>query len=218
MKEDLISVIVPIYNIEDYVETCVNSILKQTYKNIEILLIDDGSTDCSAAICKKYTDTNHNVYYFYQQNNGASSARNQGIKQSRGEWIVFVDADDILECNFLPLALEKVKTGSDLYIFNINQERKKIITFDETIISSFHDKVKLIDSICGIKDNSKIRLPKIAEPFAKIYKRELLNHTDIKFDERLIFAEDMLFNICVILEATQIECINKIVYSYIYNP
>lgn len=93
----LISVIVPVYNTEKYLDRCIQSILSQTYSNIEILLIDDGSTDSSGAICDKYAEQDSRVRVFHKANGGASTARNMGLDNAKGEWIAFVDSDDWID-------------------------------------------------------------------------------------------------------------------------
>ena len=102
---DLVSVIVPIYNVEQYLKECIESIINQTYKNLEILLIDDGSTDKSLKICKDFKDKDPRVKVFHNSNYGPSYSRNFGIDKSKGEWISFVDSDDILSPIFIQTLL-----------------------------------------------------------------------------------------------------------------
>lgn len=90
---DLISVIIPIYNSEKYLEKCLDSILKQTYKALEIILVNDGSRDQSANICKEYCKKYHNIKYISQENHGVSEARNRGIRESTGKYLAFIDSD-----------------------------------------------------------------------------------------------------------------------------
>ncbi len=92
----LVSVVVPVYNLEKYIENCLKSIVAQTYKNLEIICIDDGSTDGSARIIKEFAGTDERIKYFYQRNQGLSATRNEGIRISTGEYILFIDADDFL--------------------------------------------------------------------------------------------------------------------------
>ena len=99
MWDPLISVIVPVYNIEKYLERCVNSIREQTYTNLEILLVDDGSTDSSGTICDKFAEEDNRVRVFHKENGGSSSARNLGIAEAKGEYLGFVDSDDYISAN-----------------------------------------------------------------------------------------------------------------------
>ena len=100
-KKDLVSIIVPVYNGAEYIEKCLNSLMHQTYKLLEVIIIDDGSTDNTAIICKKICVKDARFRYYYQSNAGVSSARNNGIKISQGEYIVFVDADDMVSIHLL---------------------------------------------------------------------------------------------------------------------
>ena len=99
MQAELISVIVPVYNVEPYLRRCVESILHQTYQNLEVLLVDDGSTDASGIICDEYAAIDDRVTVIHQKNGGLSAARNMGTDRARGEYLCFVDSDDLLDCH-----------------------------------------------------------------------------------------------------------------------
>lgn len=103
MQNDLISIIVPIYNVENYLEDCLISILKQTYKNIEIILVNDGSIDSSPEICKKYAVQDNRIKFFTKRNGGLSDARNYGIDKSNGAYVTFVDSDDLLVSEYIEI-------------------------------------------------------------------------------------------------------------------
>lgn len=109
MKEDLISVIIPVYNTEKYLERCINSVINQTYKNIEIILIDDGSTDNSGKICDEYAKKFQEIVIIHQRNQGASVARNNGISKASGQYITFVDSDDMIEKNYVEYLYNLIK-------------------------------------------------------------------------------------------------------------
>jgi glycosyltransferase involved in cell wall biosynthesis len=120
MKENpKISIIIPVYNAAAYLAECLNSVLRQTYVNLEILLIDDGSTDGSAALCERFAARDGRIRVFHQENRGQSAARNRGLDAMTGELIAFVDADDIAEPDMLERLLEALDTGADLSICNI---------------------------------------------------------------------------------------------------
>lgn len=114
-NEELISIIVPIYNVKDYLGNCVNSILKQTYENIEVILVDDGSTDSSGSICDNFALIDSRVSVIHKQNGGLSDARNAGIKNSKGGFIALVDSDDIVCDNF-------IQTLYEIYLITINEQ------------------------------------------------------------------------------------------------
>lgn len=99
--KDLISVILPVYNVEPYIRSCLDSLSKQLYKNFEVLMVNDGSTDNSGVICQQYADSDKRFRYFEKENGGLSDARNFGIKESKGEYITFVDSDDWITEEYL---------------------------------------------------------------------------------------------------------------------
>ena len=101
MNQGLVSIIVPVYKAEKYIHQCIDSLLAQTYRNIEVILVDDGSPDHCGKICDEYAAKDSRVKVIHQQNGGVSAARNTGIAHSRGEWIAFVDADDSVTCAYI---------------------------------------------------------------------------------------------------------------------
>lgn len=130
MENKKISIIVPVYNVQKYVNKCIHSLINQKYENIEILLIDDGSTDDSSAICQHYADQYPNVIYYRQKNEGLSSARNTGISLSHGEFIMFVDSDDYVDSDFCSNAVQsQAQYNSDVVIFGYYRESKTTSTY-----------------------------------------------------------------------------------------
>ena len=111
-NNSLISVIVPVYNVEDYLTRCIESILDQTYTNFELLLVDDGSTDDSLMICKKYQDLDNRVMCFHKENGGLSDARNYGLEHMKGEYVTFIDSDDYIGSDYLRILFEMMEDGS----------------------------------------------------------------------------------------------------------
>lgn len=126
MNNPIISIIVPVYNVEKYIDKCINSILHQTYTNIELLLIDDGSPDKSGIICDAYAQQDCRVQVFHEQNAGVSAARNIGINNAKGEFITFVDSDDWLELDCIERSLNIVnKNNLDLLQFSSKRVNDK---------------------------------------------------------------------------------------------
>ena len=121
MEATLVSIVIPIYNVEKYLEKCIESISKQTYKNIEILLIDDGSTDNSLKICKNYEKKDTRIKVIHKKNGGLSDTRNRGIIEAKGNYIMFVDSDDWIENDTVSLLLENIeKNKSDIVVFGMS--------------------------------------------------------------------------------------------------
>lgn len=120
MYENLISVVVPVYNVENYIEKCVNSLMNQTYKNIEIILVDDGSPDRSSTIIDGLAKMDQRIHVIHQKNKGVSAARNAGLERSTGDYIMFVDGDDWVDSDYVSYFLELVKETGTLIGMNKN--------------------------------------------------------------------------------------------------
>ena len=106
--DDKITVIVPVYNVESYLRKCLDSIIAQTYKNIEIVVVNDGSTDASGEICKEFSEMDHRIIYIEQENAGISAARNTGLNNMSGNYVTFVDSDDWIESNYVETLYKKI--------------------------------------------------------------------------------------------------------------
>ena len=133
MNNELISIVVPIYNVEKYLKECVDSILTQTYQNLEIILVDDGSTDNSGKICNEYLNKDSRIKVFHKSNGGLSDARNYGIKQSNGKYIQFTDSDDFLDKDMIKILYNDVKeNNSDVSICSFYSLKEGIIFTDAT--------------------------------------------------------------------------------------
>ena len=115
MKQELISIVVPIYNTDSYLEKCIKSIINQTYKNLEIILINDGSTDNSLNIINKYKKQDHRIRVINQSNKGLSECRNIGIKKSKGEFIAFIDSDDYVDLKYIEILYKNIKEYDECY-------------------------------------------------------------------------------------------------------
>lgn len=185
-NRELISVIVPAYNAERTINRCIDSILSQTYENIEIIIINDGSKDETENKCKKYLQ-NEKIRYINIKNSGVSNARNIGIEKATGKYIIFVDSDDYLENIMIEELYKNVKDGIDLVICGKN------LVKTEGIIK---ENIDIDNNIFTKEDFIKIYKSKILNPpYCKLYKAEIINKYNIKFDKTISIGEDLLFNI-----------------------
>ena len=146
--KDLISVIVPIYNVEKYIDKCLNSIVNQTYKNIEIILIDDGSTDTSVLKCNNWEKKDNRIKVIHKKNEGLAQARNTGISYATGNYITFIDSDDYIDSKMLEKLYNAInKTNSEIsackYV-KINKNKKVNLNYSAEIIE-FTNKEAIID-------------------------------------------------------------------------
>lgn len=206
MSSMLISVIVPVYNAEPFLSASIESILTQTYQDIELLLIDDGSTDRSGAICDEYAAKDSRVRVSHKENGGVSSARNLGLDQARGEYIHFVDSDDIL------------LQGAYQYIAEVcNSYFPDVISFD--YFTDIRDKDALIiddgkfyDSIQTFTEHFYIRVP----VWIKVFKRSYIEKQKTRF-EPVIYSEDTIFVWNLLQTDGTIFSTKSKLYSYTTN-
>ena len=209
IKNNIISVIVPIYNSENHLKICLDSIKKQTYKNIEVILVNDGSTDKSEKICLDLCNTDKRFRYYKKNNGGASSARNFGLKMSKGEFISFIDSDDYIELNMLEKMLKAIyEYDADITVCGRFKDYDKKI---KTLHSS--KKIKIFDSnqsICNMLANKNMDF----SPCDKLFKRNLWEN--IFFPEG-VTSEDMLVLPKVFFKASKIVHIGIPLYHYRYT-
>lgn len=184
----LISIIVPVYNAEQYISRCVDSILAQKFSDFELILVNDGSTDGSLAICRSYLDKDSRVIVCNQTNGGASSARNHGIDVSKGEYICFADADDYVNEYYLEYLIRDLLSNqeNDLVMHGMIQ-----IKGDKSIPISFKEtKNHILDDGSFFK---AINLFKFCGPCCKLFKYDIISKNGIRFSEKIIYSEDFDF-------------------------
>ena len=191
-----ISIIVPIYNRELYLEECLNSIINQTYSNIEIILINDGSTDGSNDIINKYKERDNRIIAYTQKNSGVSSARNKGIELANGEYITFVDSDDVISNYYIETMVLNLEKDA-LVICNMKEFKNNKISLDSLDNSDIANSVDVSFMV-----NKRM----INTPCCKLYSKRIIDDNNISFDETISLGEDLLFNIYYI------KHINKIIY------
>jgi len=188
----LVSIIVPVYNAESFIKRCIDSILRQTFTNYELLLIDDGSNDSSGVICDDYSQKDDRVKVFHKENGGVSTARNLGIDQSKGKWITFIDADDWIEPGYLENANNPENNDID-WIFAEWRTVWNRVHLNEII--EYEDKTlfrgqKEIDEMWNRMANFDI----FRCPWGKFFNQDIIKNNHIRFDQELRYGEDTVFN------------------------
>lgn len=174
---ELISIIIPVYNIEKYIANCLESVVSQTYNNIEVIVIDDGSNDKTGEICDIYASKYRFIQVHHQQNSGVSVARNYGLNTYSGNWVFFLDGDDTLVSNALELAKKIADDTKCLMVdFNFSRvtEGKTISGFEFYTNSFIEDNIKCLNSTL---------LYKRALIYPKLYHRSIINH--IRFNPKI---------------------------------
>ena len=211
--ELLISVIIPVYNVEKYLPTCLDSITNQTYKNLEIILIDDGSTDSSGKICDAYSKFDKRIKIIHQKNQGVSAARNKGIDLATGKYLTFVDGDDWIEKDYFEIAVQYLNNYNPSIMIN-NYLRiddcGNIIDYfnDNNTILKLDTREALIEMVTGNYYGW--------EPIATFYKSELCKL--VKFNINISFAEDLLFKYSILKKCnTGVIFIPLHKYYYVYR-
>lgn len=207
MKSIKISIIIPVYNAEATLSECLDSILYQNYDNIEIIIINDGSTDNSKIIAEKYLAKDKRVKVFHKSNAGVSSARNFGIKKANGEWMTFVDSDDVLGNGFFDLL--KKGNGADLIFADVRQIDLKGNDFLE-----FHHQ----DCYVGLKDAiEKHNILVSGDLHSKMFRSSIIKNNNLFFDESIHYSEDRLFFDTYLVSVNKIMLSSIVGYLYVRN-
>ena len=204
-----VSVIVPVYNVEKYIKKCVDSIINQTYSNMEIILVDDGATDNSGLICDEYARMDNRICVIHKKNGGLASARNAGVEVATGDYIAYIDSDDWVENDFIGLLLEAcVNNGADMSVC------KYADCFDEAPLS--HQEANYTVTWTGkgavearIMQENKYRISTSA--CNKFYKRELIEGMLFPHGK---YYEDVVYTTEAMLRAKKVAYINKALYCY----
>ena len=209
----LVSVIVPVYNAEHHLESCINNVLNQTYQNLELILVNDGSMDTSGAICEKSAKKDKRVKVIHQSNSGPSIARNAGIEAAEGYYIQFVDSDDGLEPNMLEILINSIEKGAQLVISGyktINTiKNKKIINEKKPLITGVLSKNKFLECFGELFLNEYLNAP-----WNKLYIKEIIDENQLNFTPELKMGEDLLFNLTYIDACSEINLIEDTLYLY----
>lgn len=208
MNKPKISVIVPVYNVDRYLEICIDSLINQTYDNLEIILINDGSTDDSKLICEKYLNLDKRIKLINQKNKGVSSARNNGIRNSSGEYIVFVDSDDYCELNMFETIVKNINLNKDTFIIygynKIFKNKKNSVLLNENKNLNKNNIIKNIlikEEIGGYLWN-------------KLFIASIIKNNNIKFNNKISYCEDLLFVSEYIRYIKRVKYLKKSLYNY----
>lgn len=202
-----ITVIVPVYNAENFLHKCIGSILSQTYTDFELILINDGSIDNSGDICDHYEQSDYRVRVFHKENGGVSSARNLGLDNAQGEWICFVDSDDALPNDAFDIMMNDASVDLIVGGFRMNPMGvEKFPVWDKNRVES--------QTELGHFLNDNIDSILFRVPWAKLFKRNIISNNAIRFDENLSFGEDTLFVVSYLLKIGKVSLCKKVCYNY----
>jgi glycosyltransferase involved in cell wall biosynthesis len=208
-----VSIIVPVFNSENYIGECITSILNQSYERIELILIDDGSTDGSGELCEAYAQRDNRIKVIHQPNAGPSAARNRGLREATGTWIQFVDGDDAIEPSMTKIMVEAI------------EDHQLVICGYRTILKTGNDLVS--DETFSFPKTGSFRKAEFLTFFGelyrdyyihynwnKIYVADIIRQSQLTFDTNVIRGEDMLFNLQYFEKCDRIQIIKNAFYHY----
>jgi glycosyltransferase involved in cell wall biosynthesis len=209
----IISIIVPVYNVEKHINRCIGSILAQTFSDFELILVNDGSTDKSGTICEYYAKEDSRIKVTHINNGGVSNARNTGIALAQGDYLMFCDSDDYVEVNWCSELYETIKQGGNIlpvsgirFVYQIRKQKEEIIkafpkkeSFDKGRYFETYKK-GLSGSLC-----------------CKIYDRKIIVENSIFFDTKVNRGEDLLFNLTYMSHINSFVTIPTITYNYVHS-
>ena len=209
-----ITVIVPVYNVEHYLDKCLDSVIKQTYKNIEIIVVNDGSTDNSGEICQEYAQKDNRIVYIEKENGGLSDARNAGLDQMTGSYVTFVDSDDWIEQDYVETLYQKItEYQADIAIgnyYSFDEERSVFLfhILGDSYYEKAHDNVSIFENLY---ENQEMRSFALISAWGKLYKARLFEQ--LRFDIGKL-GEDGYLNQKVYLLSEKVIYLNKGLYAY----
>lgn len=216
-----ISVIIPVYKVEPYLRQCLDSVVNQTYKNLEIILIDDGSPDNCGKICDEYAVIDSRVIVIHKENGGLSAARNDGIAKATGYWITFVDSDDWCELDYYEKIISQIcDNTSDVicaggHIIELQSENKVVYSIENTFcFCDSNSKEKLQTMVLALKNG----YASLAAPWDKLYRTDFIRKKGLLFDLLSEAWEDIWFNFQIFQKAEKVEGHYAIGYHYRIRP
>ena len=211
------SIIVPVYNVEKYLPKCLDSLVNQTYSDIEIICINDGSPDNSLSILEEYAKNDNRIKIINQENQGVSVARNVGIDNATGDYIIFVDADDWIELNACEILSTKLSEQPDIICFkyNVNKKIKNKITKSKNL----NYKYTKIDTILEFNSHYKNIINDMGNLMCcgRIYRTEFIKNNKIYYPENITVLEDAIFCIKNFLYNPKVLFFNEYLYNYLIN-
>lgn len=208
----MISVIVPVYNVENILEECLNSIVQQTYKKFEVILINDGSCDKSESICQKYCYIDNRFTLVSIENSGQGYARNLGLTMAKGDWVMFVDSDDLLPLNSFELLINN-SDYSDIVIGDYSSIWGNKVVYETFLNGVISNELSLVGNALGSSYYGAVGTANVGVPWAKLYNYSFLMNNKIFFPD-IRRMQDTIFNINAFMCKPKIKFVKENVYYY----
>jgi len=217
------TIIVPSYNTGDAIRKCIDSIILQTYTNWELIVVDDGSQDATPAIIDEYTQKDVRIRAIHIPNGGVSNARNIGLDNAKGEYVMFVDSDDWIESDYLQQIESRMEDNSDLYIAGITQDfqfEDGCLSHSKVLVSPIHKKLE--KGSLGQEFGYLYSTINLASACLKTYRTQIIRDNNIKFDKRIILLEDFHFVLSYLMCKPNVSLLPFVGYHYVlpvvYDP
>ena len=239
MNQPLVSIILPVYNAQNHLARCVGSICAQTYRNIEIIILNDGSKDQSLPVCEEFRQKDPRILLVDKANSGVSDTRNLGLKLASGKYVEFVDSDDYLDPDFTEhLVAAAEENEADFVIAPYKMVIPAGASKPEQVLDKIHDELGVMSVArppevreygflpAGVYDKDTFALRLMDKPASyfysvlwnKLYRHDILTGNDIQFVSEMHWAEDLVFNLRYIQYAERFVAIDKPGYYYVQNP
>ena len=213
MQQPKVSMIIPLYNVEKFVKRCVQCIKEQTYQNIEVIFVNDGSTDNTAVVCKNCISKLDNFQLISTDNQGVSSARNTGVSKASGEYVIFADADDFFFEDYIEYLVRlALKYGADIAMCDYRKQKANELKLKNPP----KKKYEKVYSITEALENISYRKELSGSPYAKLIKRQTAEQ--ICYNEKVYYYEDYLYICDAIIKSKKIVFGNSVKYLYLQHP
>ena len=204
----LVSIIIPVYNLENYIENCLNSIIAQTYRNLEIICVDDGSCDRSGEIIKSMAENDSRIFYIRQENAGVSAARNNGLDNAHGDYIMFADGDDYMHFQAVEIFVNSITEDNYDFVYGASQTTYSLNESQKNIIET-HAVESSVEELFSLQINKSFG----RYIWCKIFKKTMLENK--AFNEVFSFGEDTIFMFSIFTERQyKIGFVNEVLYFY----
>lgn len=223
--EQKVSIIVPVYNVERYIRLCLNSIREQEYKNIEVIMVNDGTPDDSAEICREFAEKDARFVLYDKQNGGLSSARNYGLDRASGDYVCFIDSDDYICKNYVSDLVSCMSEGVDIviakYILKDGNAKKEYVPYADNVIDRALEGEEKTEEIVykhidAKRDGEYIIKGSIMPVWKNLYRRSFIEENSLRFvSEREVYAEDYIFNLQAYILAKKIFVSSSAAYVHL---
>ena len=213
-----VSIIVPVYNAQDYLSKCIDSLLNQNYDDFELILVNDGSKDNSGQICDEYAKADNRIKVIHKENGGVSSARNCGLDKACGKYIMFCDSDDFVKEEFCTPLINLANEDEDCLVFAgitelwDDKEKDNLCPeFPEGESITLKNK-EFCDLFVKLNLNSQFTLMNM--PYNKLFSRSIIEKNQLRFDKNINYNEDFIFNLLYLEKVSAVKIYNKSIYNY----